>query len=499
MSSTSLIFDSDGYEVKTYTAGGRTVRCRAWLGLSYCESPRDPIQKMNLFAPLSMFEDIDAPYTASDSPIFLPNTVGGYMPGPADEPGIDEHSHTPNSLFCALEHGFVAASAGVRGRTSGMESKEFFEGAKAEKRPGEEVKKKTGRLVGRAPAFIVDMKAAIRYLRHNRGRIPGDPERIVTNGTSAGGALSALTGTSGNAAEYAPFLREIGAADERDDIFAASVYCPIHNLEHADMAYEWFFHKEHTFHMARFEMTADGVRMIPVTGELTEKQMKVSDDLRKLFPHYVRSLNLKDEDGQPLTLDDDGKGSLREYMKKQVIVSAQKELDTHDSEVRLAGLRVPGSEVEKQDYLTIRDGKVTDIDWDGYVKAINRMKPVPAFDSLDLKSPENEEFGTEEIFARHFTDYSQEHSEVAAEKAPAELVRIMNPVSFIGNEGCAKHFRIRHGAYDRDTASVIPAILAILLENAGVDVDFFLPWGLPHSGDYDLEEVFTWIDELCAG
>ena len=31
----------------------------------------------------------------------------------------------------------------------------------------------------------------------------------------------------------------------------------------------------------------------------------------------------------------------------------------------------------------------------------------------------------------------------------------------------------------------------------GYDVDFFLPWGLPHSGDYDLEELFDWIDGIC--
>ena len=61
----------------------------------------------------------------------------------------------------------------------------------------------------------------------------------------------------------------------------------------------------------------------------------------------------------------------------------------------------------------------------------------------------------------------------------------------------AKHWRIRHGAFDRDTSPAIPVILATLLRNGGYDVDFALPWGLPHSGDYDLTELFAWIDELC--
>ena len=35
------------------------------------------------------------------------------------------------------------------------------------------------------------------------------------------------------------------------------------------------------------------------------------------------------------------------------------------------------------------------------------------------------------------------------------------------------------------------------LKNKGYDVDFALPWGLPHSGDYDMEELFGWIDGIC--
>ena len=86
--------------------------------------------------------------------------------------------------------------------------------------------------MGKAPAFIVDYKAAVRYLRHNRKNLPaGDTEKIISNGTSAGGALSALLGATGNAEEYEPYLREIGAADERDDIFASNDYCRRHPHE----------------------------------------------------------------------------------------------------------------------------------------------------------------------------------------------------------------------------------------------------------------------------
>lgn len=58
--------------------------------------------------------------------------------------------------------------------------------------------------------------------------------------------------------------------------------------------------------------------------------------------------------------------------------------------------------------------------------------------------------------------------------------------SLIGRADTAKYWRIRHGSFDRDTSLAIPVILATMLENNGCDVDFHLPWGLPHSGDYDI-------------
>ena len=82
--------------------------------------------------------------------------------------------------------------------------------------------------------------------------------------------------------------------------------------------------------------------------------------------------------------------------------------------------------------------------------------------------------------------------------ADTEIIKMMNPMEFIGgNVNIASHFRIRHGAADRDTSLAIPAILALKLEDRGINVDFFSPWGVGHAGDYDLEELFDWTDEIC--
>ncbi|WP_235722525.1 hypothetical protein [Ligilactobacillus apodemi] len=176
------------YTLKTCELDERKVTYRAFENLWYCEKPVDPIQKLSIYVPEAYYHaEKIGPYDQHTAPIFMPNTVGGYLPGPIDEPGIDKRSKQANSIFQALEHGYVVVSVGVRGRTSGKKTTDFFVGSKEG-----DLGTETGKMVGRAPAFIVDYKAAIRYLRYLQGTIPGDTDRIITNGTSAGGALSAL-------------------------------------------------------------------------------------------------------------------------------------------------------------------------------------------------------------------------------------------------------------------------------------------------------------------
>lgn len=63
----------------------------------------------------------------------------------------------------------------------------------------------------------MDLKAVVRY---NGAAMPGDAEKIISNGTSAGGTLCALLGASGNNRDYEPYL----AAPGRNDLFAVSAY-----------------------------------------------------------------------------------------------------------------------------------------------------------------------------------------------------------------------------------------------------------------------------------
>ena len=94
------------------------------------------------------------------------------------------------------------------------------------------------------------------------------------------------------------------------------------------MAYEWEFSGVNDFHRANMKMD-EGSRPVftSVDGEMTDEQIRVSAEEKALFPAYVNSLGLKDENGTLLTLDADGNGSLKEYVKRVVMESAQRALD----------------------------------------------------------------------------------------------------------------------------------------------------------------------------
>ncbi len=475
----SLTFDSKKYQTKTLTFEGKSFEVRAYENIVYVSNPVDTsYQKINIYIPEAYFQgkSING-YTAKSAPIFYPNKVGGYMPA---KPGTTEPDkmgmmpplngemppmdrgmpQRPSTVVAALANGYVVASAGARGRTT---------------------KDAKGNYTGKAPAGLVDLKAGIRYLKFNDQRMPGDANKIISNGTSAGGAMSALLGATGNNKDYEPYLKELGAAKAKDDVFAVSAYCPITNLDHSDMAYEWQFYGINTYKKGG-----------PFGGgnsqaqTLSQEQINVSEQLKKAFPAYVNSLQLKDKNGNILALDETGNGSFKELVKKYLIASAQKALD---SGVNLADFK----------FFTFDDKTVKAIDFDAYLNYLGRQKTPPAFDALDVSAPENMLFGTKSIDKQHFTEYSLKNSTVNAIKADAKIIKMMNPMYYVGQPTTttSKHWRIRHGEKDKDTGLAISIMLGTLLENKGYSVNLELPWETTHSGDYDLKELFQWVDELC--
>lgn len=462
-------FNKEDYTVEEITLGEETLRFRAFRNLVYVDRPVNAAyQSMNLFVPEAFYERKEiSGYDLESAPVFMPNTVGGYMPGDLNEPGYNKFQPgVPNAIFRALLHGYVTAVPALRGR---IQMDEY------------------GKYNGKAPACLVDYKAAVRYLHYFSRELPGDEDKIITNGTSAGGALSSLMGSTGNHPDYEPYLEELGAAKAGDEVFAASCYCPITNLDHADMAYEWQFDGVYDYHRMNMKMEEGGrPSFIPEDGVMSPEQIQVSRELAQQFPSYVNSLGLKDGDGKELTLEPDGEGTFREFVKKAVLDSAQKALDA-------------GEDLSGKKWLTIRDGKAVLMDFPAYVRDITRMKTAPAFDDLALGSPENDLFGSAEINCRHFTEYAKKNSRVKGTEAEDSVIKMMNPMYYIEDEKAdkAEYFRIRHGECDRDTSLAVSAILYAKLKEQGCQVDYHAPWGVPHAGDYDLDELFAWIDGIC--
>ncbi len=456
----SLNFDASKYEIQTQEFNGKIIKVRAFEKIIYVANPVDLTHHvLNIYIPEEYFNggNINGYFTET-APIFFPNRIGGYMPAlPASFLVPEQKGPFPynnKTVLTALANGYIIASAGARGRINTNEKMEF---------------------TGKAPAGIVDLKAAVRYLKFNDKLMAGDANKIISNGTSAGGAMSTLLGATGNHADYEPFLKELGAANASDDIFAVSAYCPIINLENADMAYEWQLNKIHSFNFRGKK------------GDLDADATKVSDDLKNAFPQYINALNLKDSKGEKLKLEVNGEGNFKELVKSYLVASAQKALDA-------------GVDLSKHNFLKIENKKVLSVDFDSYMIYLERMKTPPAFDALDNKSFENNLFGTATISNRHFTTYAFQNSkDASATMADSQSIKMMNPMSYIGDKTAktSQNWRVRHGAKDRDTGFAVPIILATTLQNKGFKIDFALPWDVPHSGDYDLEELFSWMDKIC--
>lgn len=254
------------------------------VGISYCANPAaSDYETLGIFVPgdyMSATENGDGTYTCK---INTESKVGNYTAKtapiviPVDTPGYSAMNAPTDYVSMSSQYtaqGFIYVNAGCRGRNEG------------------------------APAGVTDLKASIRYIRYNEGNIPGSMERIFSFGMSGGGAQSALLGSTGDSELYTPYLEEIGAVSDISDAVAGSMcWCPITNLDYANEAYEW-----------NMGVTRSG---------LDEEMQQLSDDMAEAFALYINKLELKDENGNVLSLTKSKSGvyqsgSYYDYLKSVV-------------------------------------------------------------------------------------------------------------------------------------------------------------------------------------
>ena len=475
----TLTFDINNYESMTGTVDNKEIKYRAFEYIPYVSNPIDIDQQyINIYIPEEYFNNGTVNgYNTQTAPIFMPNNVGGYMPSQPMTPKVENNK--PNSALYALSRGYVVASPATRGRTN---------------------KASDGNFIGKAPAVIVDLQAATAYLHANDATMPGNAKRIITNGTSAGGAVSLLQGATGNTSDYQPYLQALGAATASTDVYASSAYAPITNLDAADMGYEWSYNGITSFNkvtMGQGELPQANVGGAPAPIQrsvqrvnLTNDDVAYSDLLKSHFPDYVNNLQLRDRTGVILKLDKKGNGTFKQYVKSFIINAANK-------------AKSNGTDLSRYSFLILdkNTGLVKDIDWDAYNSFTSRSKAPGAFDSRANDSGENSLFGTSTSDTNHFTITAALHdtttnNDVYVENA--KIVTMMNPMNYLGSPSAtnAKYYRIRYGTADSNTSVAIPLIVGTRAQNLGYSVDMATPFGVDHAGDYDLQDLFNWMDSI---
>ncbi len=481
--------------------------------VAYCTNVVDEAyQYMNIYVPAAYIEGGECNgYTAETAPVIIENNCMGW------------NSSTPGSANTAyLAEGFVHVNVGARSRNA-----------------------ETGKM----PAPVVDQKSAVRCLRLNDGVIPGDKEKIISLGSSGGGQMSSILGATGNMDEYYPYLYESGAAGIvrnadgsytstiNDDIYGSMCFCPIADLNNADLAYAWL----------RFDTGETGASTM-FSGEIafSEFQLALQDDLAVAYCEYINSLGLVNEEGKELTFDlqadgtpDPRSGSfydqilenisdaLNAWISAGAYAESSSSGEPYDSaEAYIATL----SDTESW-LIQNADGSYAVTDLAGFLNGtgLARNKDIPGFDTFFATEEGNgfgvigedgvhfsasvaavleanyDEYKTMDGFAEQDVD---EYIAQAVREDIQEQAYLMNATQIMlavanGEEesDIARCWRTRNGTADEHTSFTIAYDLCMAAVMAGAEADYSLVWNMPHgSNEGETTGTFAeWVHAICGG
>lgn len=502
--STDLRFDPTSYVSGSVEVNGTQVPYRFYQNVPYVSKPNAPeIQVLNIYVPEALAEDHSAP-------IYLLQRTGGMgecepytmekeresiaaalkfeaqlKKGPLAPVGKNESyegatEEWQDSTRCfiprALYEGYVFVSPGARGRDTVV----------------------NGVYVGRGelPMSIVDLKAAIRYLHYNKGVIPGDPDKIIADGTSSGGGMSALLGVTGNSKHYDKYLMDIGAAPARDDIYCSVVNSPITDFKHIDLAYEWMFSPDRVK-----GLFADD----PVSAAMSRAMAERYED-------YVNFLELKHpETGTPIGFGE--QDTYTPYFLEQMNRSATIYLASLSDAERQAWL----ADERNQGVVTWngRRAEITDlaafINWNSG----RWMRYIGCFDGFDVQpSRENQAFGTPDGRNSHFSPPMGEviSSFVGYEETGKEWIEsaqtnirgeyLINPMNFIGTgekADIAPIWYMRCGAHHETTLNLFLNLVLRLQNHTNALINARYSWTMRHTtiSNIQADETFAFLNAHC--
>lgn len=259
------------------------------LGLNYCLSPAtEAYESLAIFVPGAYFtaeqngetytctineKAVVGSFTPATAPVLLPINTGTLS---AQE---SPTAYGSDGLTPYLREGCVYAYAGFRGRSAAVDTTTGSDAL----------------IPGGSPWPVVDLKAAVRFLRYNDDVLPCNTSRTFVFGFGAGGGLSAVLGASGDSTLFDPYLAEIGAithdasgAAVSDAIAGSASWCPVSSYDMADAAYEW----------------CQGQYADEDTREEGTWTRLLSQDLAGSYGAWINEMDLRDDDDAQLTLDE---------------------------------------------------------------------------------------------------------------------------------------------------------------------------------------------------
>lgn len=502
-----LRFDPAKFVRGTVTVKGKTIPYRFYENIPYAAHPNAPqIQVLNLYVPEDLAEDHSAPI------YFLERTGGMAGCGPFTIEQERESLLAASRLEARLERGPLApveknessgsAAEAWNDTTCGFIPRALYEGYVFAS-PGARGRDTVvdGVYVGRGdlPMSIVDLKAAVRWLHYNKGSVPGDPDKIIVDGTSSGGGMSVLLGATGNSKHYDPYLLEIGAAPARDDVCCAVVNSPITDFKHIDMAYEWMF-------------SVDRVKGL-FAGD--PGSAAISRALAERYKAYVNSLELKHPlTGTPIGFHETD--TYTPYFLDQISQSAT---------IYLSGL----SEEDRQTWLADEKNRGV-VSWDGYRAAVTDltayinwnsgrwMRYVGCYDGFDSRpSRENQAFGSRDgSRLGHFSVPMAEviasvpgyeevgHAWLERAKANERAEYLVNPMNFIGTaeqSTIAPFWYMRCGAHHETTLNLFQNVVLRLQNHTNALINARYSWTMRHTAisNIQCDETFAFLNAHCRG
>ena len=508
---------------KTYQA---TYVTEPITGKTWGGSPSEDYFKLNIKVPVSYNGEVFDQEAMADAPILFYNPWGGDRGYPVGDPGaLAARGNTAALVGRALSEGWVVVEPGMRGAAN------CFVGT-----PDEEGYYNYGKL----PYPIVDLKAAIRYLRYgeNADTIPGDKERIFVAGSSSGGSATVMLGSSGNSAFFEPYLEEMGAADARDDVYAVFPSCPVMIRSWGDPAIAWERwgdlsgnEEANEINVALTQAFVEyqaglGIRAeFDVGDSIQEGDLLTADNYAEYLMVYVKESAIKFLNGLG------GKEAIDEYLATELPANGmygtpaaardwiKPVYDTEDPDLVVD---IEGTWEEFWAYVVgeehFNPANLLDMQYDRPLKATDEMSEgngvvnsLVGDRNSQYANASSFSFGKAEDYAAVFSDFGQDwiqnHREppITISEEYLELIELqrnsVDPLYFVIGEGAegatvCENWFMRTGSVDLVTPHPSFFNLATALENQGKNVDAALVWDQGHGLSRDLDGFFAFADEL---